>query len=467
MGMCVLIALSIMGAAAADADEAQWTCDEPGWAVTFQDDFDGKELNASSWTAINNVTHGPTEKQLYLADEVFVRDGALVLRTRKRRAWHEGIQYNFTSGWVEGKSKRFKAYGRFEVRAKLPSPAAGRAGKWPTAWPAHWLMPEPSTSDPPNVCWPVGGEIDIMEGYRSREAGAGPTTNHSSVLLSYHWATECGKDLWESKNMVWPVLNDSSTAIDWTDDFHTFAIDWSPEALIWLIDGTPRYTRKRDDPMKDFFIPNDPFYMILNTALEPWSDPDLDAGFPLEHVIDRVRWCQKVPPAEAVAAPEVAEPAPSPPSCLFPAASGRHYDLSSWRGRTIVARAEGGGTYNISLCGDLPSLCRDSLTGATMPPGNVFSMFEGEKKGTCWDVLAHWKDLVPQGQRDGLSLLFSHSGDAHLGCVEQNVTVAVEVACNPSLPRALDPVAKGAQDVGSCHWDIRVETADEAVCSPG
>ena len=33
--------------------------------------------------------------------------------------------------------------------------------------------------------------------------------------------------------------------------------------------------------------------MILNTALNPWADADLDSGFPLEHIIDQVRWCQE------------------------------------------------------------------------------------------------------------------------------------------------------------------------------
>ena len=290
--MNALAAAQLVGLATV-ASAAASVCDEPGWVTTFQDDFDGHVLNASNWVAVDNVTHGPTEKQLYLADEVLVRDGALVLRTRKRHAWHKGVRYNFTSGWVESKSRRFQAYGRFEVTAKLPSSAAGRAGKWPTAWPAHWLMPEPSTSVPPNICWPVGGEIDIMEGFRSRIRGAGPTSDLSSVLLSYHWATECGKDLWKSKNMIWPPLEDNTTAIDWTRDVHRFAIDWSPEALTWLVDGIPRYRRTSNDPMPGFFIPSEPFYMILNTALNPWADADLDSGFPLEHIIDQVRWCRK------------------------------------------------------------------------------------------------------------------------------------------------------------------------------
>ena len=70
-------------------------------------------------------------------------------------------------------------YGKFEVRAKLPSPAATGA------WPAHWLMPE---SD---QCWPMGGEIDIMEA----TASPSPLTNSVyHVVGSYRWGTECSED---------------------------------------------------------------------------------------------------------------------------------------------------------------------------------------------------------------------------------------------------------------------------------
>ena len=106
--------VSGLAPASATSSHPPSVCSEPGWRVTFEDDFSGSTLNASNWVAIDNVTHGPTEKQLYLADDVYLRDGLLVLRTRKRRAWYNStLAYNFTSGWVESKGKRFQAYGRF------------------------------------------------------------------------------------------------------------------------------------------------------------------------------------------------------------------------------------------------------------------------------------------------------------------------------------------------------------------
>ena len=56
------------------------------WTLTFEDNFSGDSLNASYWNVAHNMTHGPEELQLYLADEVYLDGGDLVLRTRRRRA---------------------------------------------------------------------------------------------------------------------------------------------------------------------------------------------------------------------------------------------------------------------------------------------------------------------------------------------------------------------------------------------
>jgi beta-glucanase (GH16 family) len=182
------------------------------------------------------------------------------------------------------------------------------------------MMPEPSTSIPPNVCWPVGGEIDIMEGYRPRAdhedpdlaagtadagrggvgagaaaaAAAAPSSDalHQSVLFTYHWAEECNADLYDGRNERWPLQNES-IPVDWSDAFHTFGVEWDSTRIQWFVDGILRHTRKAGDP-KSMFMPAWPFYMILNTAITPWADASLDEDFPVAHVVDRVTWCSKV-----------------------------------------------------------------------------------------------------------------------------------------------------------------------------
>ena len=98
------------------------------WTVSFEDEFQGASLNLSRWTVRDNMTHGSTEKQLYVAQGVSVSGtGELLLTTRRERAKSAaGKLYNFTSGWVESRGKAFQAGGRFEVRAKLPPAESGR-----------------------------------------------------------------------------------------------------------------------------------------------------------------------------------------------------------------------------------------------------------------------------------------------------------------------------------------------------
>jgi beta-glucanase (GH16 family) len=256
-------------------------CDDNDWHITFHEEFTGTQLNSSNWIALDNKTHGTTEKELYLANNVRVENGTLILTTKEQKAIHSATQqrYNFTSGWVESKHKRSQKYGRFEVRAKLPSPDVGMPGQWPSAWPAHWLMPDDSS-----ICWPVGGEIDIMEAYRPTPSGQG------SVLMTYHWASTCNQDQWDRKFGKFPNTS-NETVIDWFHEYHTFGVEWKTDTIEWYIDGVIKYVRTKDQP-KGLFIPDTPFYMILNTAMEPWSNDDMMRGLPSEHIIDWVKWCQ-------------------------------------------------------------------------------------------------------------------------------------------------------------------------------
>jgi beta-glucanase (GH16 family) len=45
-------------------------------------------------------------------------------------------------------------YGKWEISAKMPVRPNGTAGHF---WSALWLMPDH------DVCWPTGGEVDILE----------------------------------------------------------------------------------------------------------------------------------------------------------------------------------------------------------------------------------------------------------------------------------------------------------------
>ena len=120
------------------------------WSLVFEDTFSGSVLNRSSWRVANNMTHGSQEWELYLEDDVYVQNGNLVIRTQARDVQYGSKPYHFTSGWVDTLGLVELSYGKFEASIRLPE-------ELPGVWPAYWLV------DDNKHCWPVGGEIDILE----------------------------------------------------------------------------------------------------------------------------------------------------------------------------------------------------------------------------------------------------------------------------------------------------------------
>lgn len=223
-----------------------------GWAPVWYDDFAAPTLNPALWTVRDNMTHGTREWQLYLADEVYVEGGALVIRTRSRNASYGARQYHFTSGWVDtrGSTLGENTYGMFRARIQLPREAVG-------VWPAYWLV------DDNNHCWPTGGEIDILEAVGS--------VKQDSVSGTYHWGQACGVDDWSkdgqrSGHFPHPPGAPFSTA------FHNFTAYWNRTAITWEVDGLPFVSRLKGQPA-DLFVPAWPLYTIFNTAMAFFSVP--------------------------------------------------------------------------------------------------------------------------------------------------------------------------------------------------
>ena len=222
--------------------------ESPTWELVWSDEFDGPTVDRAKWYVENAALDKNNEGQYYDPEEVFTRDGTLVLRSRKRT---KGDRL-FTSGLVETKGTFSQTYGWFEVRAKLP--------KGQGIWPAHWMMPADNS-------WPP--EIDIME-----LIGHDPTTIH----MTHHY----GK---------WPdtrLAGNSFTGPDFSQDFHVFSVQWEPDAIRWYVDSQERSVQTEN-------IPDVPMRIILNTAVGgDWPGyPDETTIFPQEHVIDYVRVYRK------------------------------------------------------------------------------------------------------------------------------------------------------------------------------
>ena len=88
---------------------------------------------------------------------------------------------------ADSASKFSQAFGKWEVRAKLPSYKAAEI------WPAIWFMPAPEATNPPHLCWPVriAARGIVARTWHSRAfrctthptASRPPPTTHHSLLF--------------------------------------------------------------------------------------------------------------------------------------------------------------------------------------------------------------------------------------------------------------------------------------------
>ena len=223
-----------------------------GWDLVWYDEFNGNNLDTTKW---NNPPPGDTgcsprnnEQEIYSPDEVYL-DGNSNLVIRSRRRSLGGCE--FTSGAIV--SKFAQAYGRFEIRAKLPVGGQG-------LWPALWLVPSDT--------WPP--EIDIVEA----------VNDMSTIWMVYHWGTESNH---QSDGSSYSGLSSPSTA------FHIFALEWEPGAIRWYIDDVLRKTHTGSD------VTNIPMQIYLNTALGgDWpGSVGSSTSFPQYFLIDYVRIYKK------------------------------------------------------------------------------------------------------------------------------------------------------------------------------
>ena len=155
------------------------------------------------------------------------------------------------------------AFGRVEARLKLPY---GQG-----LWPAFWML----GADLSEVGWPQSGEIDIME-----NIGSEPSTIHGTI---HGPGYSGGSGIGESYD-----LSDAN----FSDGFHIFAIQWTPDEISWYVDGENFLTLTPESiPPGAQWVYNHPFFIILNLAVGGnWPGaPDETTTFPQTLMVDYVR----------------------------------------------------------------------------------------------------------------------------------------------------------------------------------
>jgi|GEM_PF-3137262 len=174
-----------------------------GYEVNWYDEFTGAALDTSLWTAAN--TNSPTNNSLqdYLPEQVSVTGGNMVITSENRPS--RGMQQS--SGLIS--SNTLQKYGRWDVRAKLPTSTG--------MWPAIWLL-----ADAP---WPSQGEIDIME-----NRGNQPTLTSSSFHFGTNPPFEHNYVIKEQTSVH------DGRDVNYHDSFHTYSVEWDPNQIRFYVD---------------------------------------------------------------------------------------------------------------------------------------------------------------------------------------------------------------------------------------
>jgi beta-glucanase (GH16 family) len=204
----------------------------------FADDFDGRELDRHHWNVVVTGRTVNNEQQAYVDSEevLSVSGGALTLRPRFRQGFKtpQGRSFDFISGRIDTRSKVTFTYGTAAARMKLPAGAG--------LWPAFWALGEGR--------WPDTGEIDIMENVGdpawTSVALHGPGYSGNTPLVNR------------------APFSGQRNATDW----HVYAVDWTPEALVFTVDKREVYrvTRAMIEAHGRWAFDN-PKHLILNLAL--------------------------------------------------------------------------------------------------------------------------------------------------------------------------------------------------------
>ncbi|CDW84395.1 glycoside hydrolase family 16 [Stylonychia lemnae] len=226
------------------------------WQLVWNDEFNGTSIDSSKWNHdIGGNGWGNEELEYYTdrAENSYVKGGFLHIQGLKED--YNGSQY--TSARINSLGKFSQKFGKFEIRAKLPT---GQG-----VWPAFWMLGDNLNQ----VGWPTCGDIDVFE-----MIGKQPSVAHGSLHAK-------GLD----------TTKEYTSQQGFADDYHTFGIEWYPSKVDFYIDGNTYFSVDKSTTQGDWPYDRNSFFIILNLAIGGnWpGNPDETTNFPALYTIDYVR----------------------------------------------------------------------------------------------------------------------------------------------------------------------------------
>lgn len=240
------------------------------WQMSWSEEFNDNVIDPKYWSLQEGAgIWGNKELQCYTPrpDNCYVSDGKLIIQ-----ALREDFQASkYTSARITTKDKMDFLYGKIEIRAKLP------AGKG--IFPAFWLLPREDNYHNRHK----NGELDIME------------------MLGHEPNIIYGVAHFDKKKAFKTSKTFDRRDIDFSQDFHRFALEWSPHKLKWLVDDNLYYSLDLDKHFDENYSPfKHRFFLIMNLAIGgSWpGSPSQETRFPAVMEIDYLRYYKYHPLSE-------------------------------------------------------------------------------------------------------------------------------------------------------------------------
>ncbi len=239
----------------------------PNCTLAWFDEFDGTSVDTNKWefmlgdgSAYGIPGWGNNELQYYRTNNATVANGELTITAKKESFGGKA----YTSSRLRTLNKGDWTYGRFEMRAKLPS---GQG-----LWPAFWML----SSVPDYGGWAASGEVDIME-----SKGQNP----EKIYNTLHYGGPFPANTFSGSGTFLPAGTAGS--------FHEYAIEWQRGEIRWYVDdqlvSTQNSWYSTAGPFPAPFDVN--FHLLLNFAVGGnfVGNPSDSTVFPATYVIDYVR----------------------------------------------------------------------------------------------------------------------------------------------------------------------------------
>lgn len=256
----------------------------PGYKITWSDEFNtpGKP-ELSNWTYETGFVRN-RELQWYTTDNARCEKGLLVIEAKKTVVpnpdynkadtgnWKKNREFiTYTSASLKTQGLRQFQFGRFEIRARIDTSLG--------SWPAIWTLGVGGR-------WPLGGEIDIMEFYRS--------DGIATILANVAWGkVNDGRPIWNTGKV--PLSHFTQKNAEWAKQFHVWRMDWTKDSVNLYLDDELLNTQLvsktiNPDGSNPFLKPQ---YLLLNLAVGANGGDPGNSKFPIKFEVDYVRVYQK------------------------------------------------------------------------------------------------------------------------------------------------------------------------------